>query len=224
MIELIELLSLLAKGTQYFGKRWWEGKPLDRARRWINPRKGNVDIQIYSYTGETMYPLIAAVLQEKLTADLSGSGRVRVRILTRNPNHPYILRDEQSVPAYEQYNADVSRRIIKSIQDWRDLAHQFRSLDVQIRAYDFEPSIKCVLINGRQGYFGFYRIDPRHSKLIDGEIVVAPDWVAENSQLVELFHTRRGLQGLVLNWFRDWFETVWSDFSTSATLSMKLKR
>jgi len=219
VIELIELISLLVEGVQYFGKRWWKGKPLDRSRRWIDPRRGNVDIQVYSYTGETMYPLIAAVLQEKLATGLSG-GRVSIRILTRNPNHPYLLRNEQSAPAYEQYNADVSRRIVKSVQDWRDLAHWFQNLDVQIRSYAFEPSIKCVLINGIQGYFGFYHIDPRHSKLIDGEVVVAPDWVAESSHLTELVHTRRGLQGLVVSWFKEWFEIVWRDFSTRVASSM----
>jgi hypothetical protein len=195
------------------GKEWWKGRPLDRCRRWIDLRKGVVDIQIFSYTGETMFPLIAAVLQEKAVLS-SYPAEVNIRVLVRDPSHPCLLRNK---PQYADYNCAVSNTIQQTIANWRRLACTINSIpiNVEISCYCFEPYLKCVVINKHYGFLGFYTIDPCHAKKTNGVYLTAPDWVAAATPLVEVSY-KRGIEGRIIGWFDNWFETVWENFSNPA--------
>jgi len=59
------------------GKKWFRKKLINNLMKWINPRKGDVNVDIYSYTGETMYEPIYTALQEKMP----DSKTVKIRIL-----------------------------------------------------------------------------------------------------------------------------------------------
>jgi hypothetical protein len=195
------------------GKEWWKGKPLDRFRRWIDLQKGVVDIQIFSYTGETMFPLISAVLHEKDTPS-SHPAKVNIRVLVRDPLHPCLLRNQ---PKYANYNRDVSDTIHRTIANWRGLAHAIKNIhiNVEISCYCFEPYLKCIVINNHYGFLGFYTIDPCHAKKTNKGYLIAPDWVAAATQLVEVSY-KRGIEGRIIGWFDNWFETVWENFSNPA--------
>lgn len=195
---------------EFSGKRLFSGRPVNNLRKWIDPRKSDVNVDIYSYTGETMYEPICTVLQEKRLI----SKTVRIRILLRDCDHPFLLRNRDKNPNYELYDEEVAKSVKIGIQKWKDgLESLPDNIRIEIKTYKFEPSFKAVMINGSRGYFGFYRIDPKHVKLIQGSDISAPDYVAADTPLVPLDNPRLGPGLMLLNSFKSWFEITWDKFS-----------
>ncbi len=211
---IFEIIKIIIEAYKYrevvTGKRWFRGKPVNNLIKWIDPRKRDINIDIYSYTGETMYAPIYTVLQEKMPS----SKTVKIRILLRNCNYPFLLRDYAVNPDYKLYDEVITKKVYNGIQNWKEgLERLSDNIKIEIKAYKFEPSFKAVMIDGCRGYFGFYRIDPRHVKSIQGRDISAPDYVAADTSLVPLDNPRIGSGRILLDSFKSWFERTWDNFS-----------
>ncbi|GEM_PF-5498507 len=197
----------------YKGKEWWK-KAIDNLMKWIDPQKGDIRIDIYSYTGETMYEPIFIVLQHKIEKKLLDDRNVEIHILIRNCNYPFLIRNREANQNYRLYDEEVAKKADNGIQIWREnLKSLSDNIEVELKVYNFEPSLKAVMINGSRGFFGFYKIDPKHIKSIQGKAIVAPDYVARDTELVKLDDPRIGPGFMVLDSFKSWFKTTWDNFS-----------
>jgi hypothetical protein len=194
------------------GKDWGK-KAVDTLKKWVDLQKGDVKIDVYSYTGETMHDVISLVIQDKVAGGLLDNRSVEIRILQRNCKLPFLLRNYEVNPDYERYDKAVADTATSALLKWREKLEGFSdNVKIHFKAYKFEPSFKAVIINGSKGYFGFYKIDLKHEKeTLKG--VFAPDYVAKDTDLLRLDNPKIGVGAMVLNSFKDWFERAWDNFS-----------
>jgi len=217
VILFFEVLRTMRDLTESVtGKGWFRDRPVKRLKKWIGRQEGDLHIDIYSYTGETMYEPVFLALQLALQEERLKSKTVRIRILLRDCDYPFVLRNRERNPDYKLYDERVRKKADAAIEQWKGMPGKLDgNIIVTTKTYRFEPSFKAVMINGCRGYFGFYKIDPEHVKNVGGRKIVAPDYVAADTSLVPLDNPKDKTRRMLLDSFKSWFDRTWDDFSDS---------
>lgn len=202
-------LSMAVKRITDFSGRLagtsWGAMTKDALMRYLsNPfGEAQLEVRIVSYTSET----IATSIPRQIDQYYDGATPLRLRILIRSEYDRFALRPNES-----EFNRRIRWKISRAKADWYRWLHECTAkssrsdglIDLQIRNYWWDPSVRALLLGRSEGFFGLYGMmfaPPLGSRT---ETPRAVNWVARDTAMAPLSQE-------LVNDFVEWFDHVWEE-------------
>lgn len=185
---------------EYIGKTW-SGAATEVVKLALSRRtsKPCIDIRVVSYTSETL----ANSLLRQIADTLPPNRQVRVRILLRNEYAPFHTRLNNP-----DYNQRVRWRITRAKAMWYETLEHVgnKAIDLEIRDYWWDPSVRMLLIGDSEGYLGMYTTKVQGlSGTTNKSVPEARDWVAAETAMGRIGEDNAPLLHNLISWF----DQVW---------------
>lgn len=184
-----------------------------------------IDLDFVAYSAETFIEITREIVAEieRTATQAAFSGRVRVRILTRDTSPgvewlvPLTAEERRDVRYRDELSVrftNVRKSALGEFEDGlRDVLAASR-VEFQVKGYRVEPLLKGILVNKRKGVFGLYAIDELRSPK-------GWDYSGHAVAMCRADLDGKGFDGLAARFFNTWFEGVWSSTAFAHALTYR---
>lgn len=197
-----------------------------KLREWILDTKNkDIKIDLYTYSGETFIQHLIDIFKEMCSKDSPPViSSIFLRILTRDCQKKLVIPCEKYGKGSKVWKSNMRYRdrnirstFISDIENTLKKALPQTTVKLHIKVCPFEPLFKGIMVNEKNGLFGFYPIEkitkPLQHKRIT-RIMTIWDYIGYKTKMIEISEEPTNqVTREIFEYFNQWFNLVWNNFS-----------